>query len=280
MVLVLEFCVQLGGLFGPIHCISNWPVLTQLWEESLEIAKDSEIVARIRGVPSQMHCFTFLFGVNLGELILRHTDNLSRTLQHKELSASESQEIARLTVATLQTLRNDESYELFWKQLEIERSSFEVGEPTVPRKRKVPRRIDDGAPVGDHYDSPKDRYRVHYFEALDLATNCIKSRFDQMGYNTYKNLQELLLKAIRGEDFEAELNFVCDFYGDDFSKFILRCQLQIVAVDYPPEDMPHSLSSIKEYVKSLSSAKKLLISEVYRVATLILVMPVTNATMQ
>ena len=39
--------------------ISNWPVLTQLWEESLEIMKDSETVARIWGVASQMHCFTF-----------------------------------------------------------------------------------------------------------------------------------------------------------------------------------------------------------------------------
>ena len=177
-----------------------------------------------------MHCFTFLFGVKIGELILRHTDNLSRTLQHKELSASESQELARLTVATLQTLRNDESYELFWKQLEIERSSFEVEEPTVPRKSKVLRRIHDEESVGNYYDSPKDHFRVHYFEALDLATNCIKSRFDQMGYNTYKNMQELLLKAIRGEDFEAELNFVCNFYSDDFSKSTLRCQLQILAV--------------------------------------------------
>ena len=103
---------------------------------------------------------------------------------------------------------------------------------------------------GDHYDSPKDHFRVHYFEALDLATNCIKSRFDQMGYNTYKNLQELLLKAIRGEDFEAELNFVCNFYSDDFSKSTLRCQLQILAVDYPPEDMPHIISRVIEYFKS------------------------------
>ena len=154
-----------------------------------------------------MPCFTFL-RVKLGEHIIRHTDNLSRKLQHNELSTSKSKELAGLTVATLQTLRNDESYELFWKQLEIERSSFELGEPTVPRKRKVVRRIEDGASVADHYDSLKDHYRVHYLESLDLETNCIKSRYDQMAYNTYKNLRGLLLKAIRGKEIEAELNFV------------------------------------------------------------------------
>ncbi len=144
--------------------------------------------------------------------------------------------------------------------LKIERSSFELGEPTVPRKRKVVRRIEDGPSVADHYDSSKDHFRVHYLESLDLETNCIKSRFDQMAYNTYKNLRGLLLKAIRGKEIEAELNFVCDFYGDDFSKSTLRCQLQILAVDYPSEDMPHSISSVIESFTNFSSSKKLLIS--------------------
>ena len=60
---------------------------------SVDVVKDSETIARINGVVSQMSKFSFLFGV-LGEMILRHTDNLSKTLQHKDFSASEGQEIA------------------------------------------------------------------------------------------------------------------------------------------------------------------------------------------
>ena len=41
----IRWTVRADSLHG---IISNWPVLTQLWEESLEIAKDSETVARIR----------------------------------------------------------------------------------------------------------------------------------------------------------------------------------------------------------------------------------------
>ena len=49
----------------------------------------------------------------LGKLILSHTDNLSKTLQHKEFSASEGQEVAMLTIRTLESIRNAESFDLF-----------------------------------------------------------------------------------------------------------------------------------------------------------------------
>ena len=54
--------------------------------------------------------FEFYYGVTLGELILKHTDNLSKTLQHKTISAAEGQECASLTLRTLQSVRSDDTY--------------------------------------------------------------------------------------------------------------------------------------------------------------------------
>lgn len=51
-------------------------------------------------------------------------------------------------------------------------------EPSLPRIRKVPRRLDDGS-SGHVYSSPKDRYRHVYFEALDLASEEVNRRFEQ-----------------------------------------------------------------------------------------------------
>ena len=47
--------------------LSNYTALQKLWEKSVEIVKDSETIARINGVASQISTFTFLFGVELGE---------------------------------------------------------------------------------------------------------------------------------------------------------------------------------------------------------------------
>lgn len=47
--------------------LSNYAVLQELWDESLTIVRDSETIARINGVSSQMSKFNFLFGVVLRE---------------------------------------------------------------------------------------------------------------------------------------------------------------------------------------------------------------------
>ncbi len=72
--------------------------------------------ARIGGIISQMHSFDFAFGTILGELILRHSDNLSRTIQAKSTSASEAQQIAKLVITTMQQIRQDKQYDLFWEK--------------------------------------------------------------------------------------------------------------------------------------------------------------------
>ena len=95
--------------------LDNYEVLLAVWEESQGSPLDSETRAWIVGVEAQMDNFNFLFGVSLGALILTHSDNLSKTLQHKSMSAAEGQHIAQLTLSVLKSLRNQEKFELFFQ---------------------------------------------------------------------------------------------------------------------------------------------------------------------
>ena len=55
-----------------IHSIlENFTVLLGLWDESVEVVRDTEMKARIQGVTAQMKKFDFFFGVSLGLLILK-----------------------------------------------------------------------------------------------------------------------------------------------------------------------------------------------------------------
>ena len=76
--------------------MKNYTVLYELWKQAAAIVHDTETIARIRGVASQMLSFDFFFGLVLGELLLCHADNLSKTLQ-KNCSASEGQRVAAMT---------------------------------------------------------------------------------------------------------------------------------------------------------------------------------------
>ena len=74
--------------------------------------------------------------------------------------------------------------------------------------RKPPRRYEIGSGEADFHSSPKDYFKVHYYEALDLIVNLIQQQFDQPGYGIYRSLQDLLIKAAHSEDFSTEFDSV------------------------------------------------------------------------
>ena len=257
--------------------ISNYDVLHALWEESLDSVKDVEMRSRIRGVSSHMQSFDFFFGLVLGEMILRHSDNLSKTLQGTRVSAAEGQEVARMTVQTLKSVRTAEKFTLFWTKVTELASKLGVDEPKLPRKRKAPQRFEGGAGESHFPITVEDKFRQNFFEALDLIVSSIESRFDQPGYKVYRNLQQLLVKAANKEDFHmgSELELVTDFYGQDFATRQLDCQLDILSTSIPGSQ--HDVVSVMDYLKTLPEPQKALLSEVYKLAKLIIVMPATNA---
>ena len=72
---------------------------------------------RIIGVSACMRSFDFFFGVVLDELQLRHSDNLSRTLQATHMSAAQGQKVAEMTKKTLQSVTSEENFRLFWAKV-------------------------------------------------------------------------------------------------------------------------------------------------------------------
>ena len=91
----------------------NYQALQSTWEAAKQATKDSEMRARITGVASQMERFDYFFGVELGRKCLSMVDNLSQALQSATMSACEGQGIVRRTVQSLQSIRNDENFDLF-----------------------------------------------------------------------------------------------------------------------------------------------------------------------
>ena len=77
------------------------------WEETLDVAKQSELKARINRVTVKMSDFDFLFCLNLAELLLRYCDNLSKTIQFLSMPAIEAHSLSELCIKVFQKMRND-----------------------------------------------------------------------------------------------------------------------------------------------------------------------------
>lgn len=157
----------------------NYQALEETWEEAIDVVKQADVKARINGVAAKMKEHKFLFSLMLAERILKHSDNLSKTLQATAMTAVEAKHLSQLCTEVFDKMRTDENSDLFWDLTEQTRESLDVNEPVLPRRRKRPRQYEDGMAEPSFADDVKLHYRHIYFESLDSAILTIKERFDQ-----------------------------------------------------------------------------------------------------
>lgn len=117
----------------------------------------------------------------LGELLLSHTVNLSKTLQFTHMSAAEGQKIAEMTASTLRSMRTDKMFALFWTKVTRMASDHEVNHLVVPRQRKRTKQYKSGTGEMTSPKTVQDYYHPMYYEALDLLDNSINLGLTRMG---------------------------------------------------------------------------------------------------
>ena len=120
-----------------------------------------------------------------------------------------------------------------------------------------------------------------YYAAIDVTTECIRTRFNQKDFKVYQSIQELLLKAVAGKDHDEELAKVMAVYADtDLQQYKLEAQLSLLpevvqAMGYDTSQF--DIADLLDFFQSLGNARKLLLSEICTLGKLMLVMPATNA---
>ena len=93
------------------------------------------------------------------------------------MSASEGHSITAMTVKNLKSICTDDHFTAFWGLVIKAQQELDVCDPELPRRRKAPKRYDDGGPP-DFLDDCQAHYRQSYYKALNLVVNAINDRFD------------------------------------------------------------------------------------------------------
>ena len=110
---------------------------------------------------------------------------------------------------------------------------------------------------------------------IDCITNAITDCFEQQDFKTYIKSENLLIKAAKGDDFHAEHDDALSIYRKDFDDN--RFQIQLVTLsEYCKELVIISVRRTAEVLKNLKVRSHL--TEVIKLAKLILVMKATNST--
>ena len=223
-----------------------------------EVRKGSdEYAAKGNGLLTQMKSFEILFGLKLAHLIFSASEQFSTNLQAKDTSIQEATCGANLLVTHYQSLCAEPKFDRFYDDV-LELSTGLTDEPSLPRYRKRPRRLDEGV-VPHHYQSPKERYRHIYFEVLELVKRDIE-RFNQANFHLIQNLESLLLDVANGKPSEPDESLL-RYLGNDVDKDRLS-QLPMVsdmiknAFQHPPIRTVANIRTIVEGMNQSDIYKK------------------------
>ena len=258
--------------------IENFDEFQELWDWSLQNCSCSEMKGRIQGIKVHSLKFLYCFGIHLAHMILAHTDNLNQTLQGTQMMAIDAQVISRACITTLQSLRSEDEFNLFWAKVKQFATAHNVDAPSLPRRRNAPIKHMLGKAPSEHAEKVKDDYRRKYYAVLDTVVSCIKERFEQPDYEIYSSLEQLLVKAAMAKSYDEQCVTVTTFYRDDINSDLLSVQLKTLPVVMRSSDeLVNTFYDVRNLVKELTQPLKALISEVVKIIKLIIVMPATNA---
>ena len=185
----------------------------------------------------------------------------------------------------LKVLEMDESLDLFWEKALTHAKRLDVNDPTLPRQRSQPRAMQNYFGYGKGKEAvhtgPKDIHRKYYFEAFHTVINCITDRFDQENLKMDALLEQVLPKAVKHDEHEKELKEVVQFNKEDFCESLLRLQFLTFSINFQStakKDANITLSVVFTYLQKLSSGLRSLLSQVIRLAILVLVATATKTT--
>ena len=165
----------------------------------------------------------------------------------------------------------------FWSKVTKKTNQLNIDKPALPRKRKRTVRYESGNATPEFQSSVEEYYRQAYSEVFDVICSTIQDRFRQPAYQLYLNLEQLLLNAVRKENYSSEFDFVTKFYESDLNVHALEMQLLIFATNFTMVGKNTSIKDILQYLRNIYSAQRALLFEICVIVKLILVMPATNA---
>ena len=119
-----------------------------------------------------------------------------------------------------------------------------------------------------------------YFENFENIINCIKDSFNETDYRIYLHLKEILVKTLKEQIREDDLQIVIQNYGvNEFDVLSLKALLLFLpeTAEFYGLGSRMQLSGMIASFKKLDTIKRMLVAEVIKLVKLVLIMPATNA---
>uniref|UniRef100_A0A096MAR5 HAT C-terminal dimerisation domain-containing protein n=1 Tax=Poecilia formosa TaxID=48698 RepID=A0A096MAR5_POEFO len=211
-------------------------------------------------------------------------EEVARMLQSTAVSQETIQSGVQMLQNHYRDLRSTETFHSIFEEAKNAGINGLVQEPTLPLRRRAPRRYDDSnAP--HQWDNSEEYFRSQFFEVVDLLTSELTCQFNQPTLHLLMEVEQVLLKAINEAPGSISIpQNVVDMYSGDVDVERLSIQLSMFPVVLESHssstDRPINLvTKISTITDMLAAARhRSLHSEVDRLLRLYLTVPMSNVT--
>ena len=220
------------------------------------------------------------------KIILSNTSSLSAYLQGKTVDVVTARRNANLTLETLRSCRNEESFKSVWKLCEcvcnkvrswINDTDFSFRDARVPRRQTSTRlqALVGENPSHNAQSKPEDFHRVNtYFTSLDKVLAEIEARFGRNDQDVLCALGDITLSdspAIRS------FNLVSSYYSLD--RDLLQADQRLFCQFKKAHPEPKSLKTAADVIETLHANRLFeMVPEFSKVVSILAVIPAKSCS--
>lgn len=128
--------------------------------------------------------------------------------------------------------------------------------PQLPRQRSIPKRLDGNAASAYFPASPKEKYRIIYFAAIDQITMSITERFDSETYDKLAKLEDYATNKFKLDVIKEYLRGKDGSYDFDLERLELHRRVFFDLVKEKDLPLVLDLSQMSMFLKEHSDIRE------------------------
>ena len=266
---------------GAIEAIlKDYSLLMDTLEEIHETTHD-EYGLKASGLLHSLEKFNTLFGLRLGHNLFGAAENVSLTLQRKNITIQDALTAIDTAKKYFKRVRSEEEFNQFYEKTVKLSDELNIGAPELPSQRRRTARYESGSSA-HVYMTAKSYFRHLYYEACDLLTGELERRFENRHVYEVLSLEHTLVRAANGDNFHADLKkFGESDFGKDIDLSDLTKQLpflcDVIKKATPSVKKVTSVNTICEAMNSNEVFKGML-PAVHHLIRLYKTVPITSST--
>ncbi len=264
-----------------ISITSNYATLLD-WLRELEDNPDFvQCRAEASGFLVQFETFDAYFKLEMLRQVFTVLEDASTRLQGSQLNFRLAESLVETLKEVFKSARSSERFGTFWKAALDSAKAIDLPEPTLPRQRRVPTRLNSGNSAHHFPTTPEDEYQQLYFDLYNEVIMGLTSRFEPSETTAHlKKVENFLIGGNDSSD-SIDLDYLKSFYKEDFDDYRrLLIQRDMVVDEAKRKNVKLvDFQSLLDFLKGADQiGLKNLVLEIVKLVKIILTMAISTCT--